>query len=88
MVFPSLNGCLKSEKSVVSGGPGLVPSRMTFRSMCARQRVLFGCLAFGLIALLLPTIQAADYFPPPDSVGGWRTVRGTLIGCLTTDGHG
>ena len=24
---------------------------------------------------LVPAIQAADYFPPPDSAGGWRTLK-------------
>ena len=27
-----------------------------------------------LLLALLPSLRAADYFPPPDSAGGWRTL--------------
>ena len=31
------------------------------------------CLPFAII--LSATLQADDYFPPPDSEGGWRTLK-------------
>src|SRR5436305_1854394 len=36
---------------------------------------LFGLAALLLALLAWPATQAADYFPPPDSAGGWRTLK-------------
>ena len=34
------------------------------------------CALFGLVAgLALPAVRDAEYFPPPDSGGGWRTLE-------------
>lgn len=49
--------------------------------MISRALRLFFRPSSLTVALLLtgfaaPTIQAADYFPPPDSAGGWRTLKG------------
>jgi CubicO group peptidase (beta-lactamase class C family) len=36
---------------------------------CARFALLLSLLPFA------PSVRAADYFPPPDSQGGWRTLK-------------
>lgn len=35
-------------------------------------------MKFGILFLLAATAFAADYFPPPDSKGGWRTGNGGM----------
>ncbi|HUS34518.1 MAG TPA: serine hydrolase [Verrucomicrobiae bacterium] len=39
------------------------------------MRILFRCVAFLFVAVA-GLGRAADYFPPPDSEGGWRTAKG------------
>jgi CubicO group peptidase (beta-lactamase class C family) len=47
---------------------------MTFKTLCARS--LLARLAANLLLLAaVPAARAADYFPPPDSQGGWREAR-------------
>ena len=38
-------------------------------------RQLAAILATVIAFTTFPTIHAADYFPPPDSEGGWRTLK-------------
>src|ERR1041385_4046211 len=37
---------------------------------------LYGCAAcVGALGAAVPGVRGADYFPPPDSAGGWRTLK-------------
>ena len=39
-----------------------------------RVRVLRVVVSVACLAVSLCSVQPADYFPPPDSEGGWRTL--------------
>src|SRR5438552_7531452 len=48
--------------------------RMTSNA-CQAHRRISGIAALVLAFLGWPQVQAADYFPPPDSAGGWRILK-------------
>src|SRR2546423_1298609 len=48
---------------------------MTSYARRAAHQVFPRAAVFVLVLLALPVIEAADYFPPPDSEGGWRTLK-------------
>src|SRR5690348_11053070 len=50
------------------------------KPMFSSQRAAFSLLSLFAILMLSGTtalVQSGDYFPPPDSQGGWRTLTNT-----------
>jgi CubicO group peptidase (beta-lactamase class C family) len=50
--------------------------RMLSQAFCATGRRLKRFALLGLLLLTVPSGRASDYFPKPDSQGGWREAHG------------
>jgi CubicO group peptidase (beta-lactamase class C family) len=49
---------------------------MISQMLCAGVRLARRTTLLLLVFSVVPAVRAADYFPPPDSAGGWRELHG------------